>query len=258
MALFGWAFRRRRVLSVTQPAWDEFSLSSCDVNQFSAFCYTTRLGWVQPFLLWYESIQCFLLHNQVGMSSVFPSVMCTNSVLSVTQPGWDEFSLSFCDVNQFSAFCCTTRLRWVQSFLLWCLSFCDVNQFSAFCCTTRLRWVQSFLLWFHQWSFFIHHSSLVIHGILNHSSFIIHHSSFKSIKNQPKINPKSTKIGLGATRSGLDPFKRGSGSLSWDQLIFWGCPERNHHSGPKWWFRSRVRACQKVTKLIHFRKYHKS
>ena len=44
MALFSWAFRRRRVLSVTQPAWDEFSLSSCDVNQFSAFCYTTRSG----------------------------------------------------------------------------------------------------------------------------------------------------------------------------------------------------------------------
>ena len=41
---------------------------------------------------------------------VFPLVMWTNSVLSVTQPGWNECSLSFCNVNRFSAFCYTTRL----------------------------------------------------------------------------------------------------------------------------------------------------
>ena len=145
MALFSWAFRRRRVLSVTQPAWDEFSLSSCDVNQFSAFCYTTRLGWVQPFLLWYESIQCFLLHNQVGMSSVFPFVMWTNSLLSVTQLGWDEFSLSFCDVNQFSAFCWDGKLHFAvlplskSGWEQFSLFFFDVKQCSVLCWNGKLR-----------------------------------------------------------------------------------------------------------------------
>ena len=131
-SVFPFVKRSNSVLSVRQLGWDQFSLSFCDVNQFSTFCYTTRLGWVQvfvsdvnqfsascyttrlgwvqSFLLWCEPFQYFLLHKQVGMSSVFSFVMWTKSVLSITQPGWDEFSLSFCDVNQCSAFCYTTRL----------------------------------------------------------------------------------------------------------------------------------------------------
>ena len=38
----------------------------------------------------WETVQCFLLRNEVGM----------------------ELSLSFCKVNRFSAFCYTTRLEW--------------------------------------------------------------------------------------------------------------------------------------------------
>ena len=106
----------KTVLCDKQSGWEGFSLSFCDVSQCSAFCYTTKLGWVQSFLLWREPIQCFLLHNQVGMGSVFPFVKRTNSVLSVTQPSWDECSLSFCaGCDELS------------------LSFCDVNQCRAFC-----------------------------------------------------------------------------------------------------------------------------
>ena len=127
-SVFPFVMGTNSVLSVTHPGWDEFSLSICDVNLFSAFCYTARLGWVKSFLLWCERTLCFVLHNQVGMRSVFPFLWCepiqclllhnqigmgsvfpfvkrTNSVLSVTQPGWDELSLSFCAVNKFSAFC---------------------------------------------------------------------------------------------------------------------------------------------------------
>ena len=40
----------------------------------------------------FEEDECFLLNNQLGMSEVFPLVMWTNSVLSVTQLGRDHSS----------------------------------------------------------------------------------------------------------------------------------------------------------------------
>ena len=173
MALFGWAFRRRRVLSVTQPAWDEFSLSSCDVNQFSAFCYTTRSG-------------SFIIHHH------------------------SSFSIHHC-------------------------------------------------------SFGIHHLSFIIQKSMNNRWKIYQ----KSVKNRQKINPKSTKIGLGAPWSRLGgvqavmeasktPLREVLGADRVNSWFFEDVSNEITTLGQKWWFRSRVRACQKVTKLIDFRKYHKS
>ena len=150
MALFSWAFRRRRVLSVTQPAWDELSLSSCDVNQFSAFCYTTRLGWLQPFLLWYESIQCHMIFESIIKVRLawlrwgtvqFCLFRCNNAEFSVQMGNgsvcWDgeRFSLVFFDVTMQSSL-----LRWGT--VQFCLFRCNnvENRFSAFCYTTRLGW----------------------------------------------------------------------------------------------------------------------
>ena len=45
------------------------------------------------------------------------TLVWTNSVLSVTQPGWDEFSLSFCDMNHFSAVCWDGKLHFAALLL---------------------------------------------------------------------------------------------------------------------------------------------
>ena len=117
----------------------------------------------------------------------------------------------------------------------------------------------------HHSSFFIHHSSFIIH---HHSSFSIDHCSFgrhhlsfiiseideESMRNLSKINQKWTKNQCKSNQNrswtplepswscpGLqDPFKS-------EQLNFALTLERNGHSGEKWWFRSRVRACPKIS-----------
>ena len=47
----------------------------------------------------------------------------------------------------------------------------------------------------------------------------------------PKRSPKPPEAVMEASRKPLGPFKRGSGSWSCEQLIFWGCLERKHYFG---------------------------
>ena len=139
----------------------------------------------------------------------------------------------------------------------------------------RNSWdTQSFIV--HHSSFFIHHSSFIIHQhsslSIDHCSFGRHHLSFiiseideESMRKLWKINQKWTKNQCKSNQNrswtplepswscpGLqDPFKS-------EQLNFALTLERNGHSGEKWWFRSRVRAVQKVTSKIENRIYPKS
>ena len=109
------------------------------------------------------------------------------------------------------------------------LTFCNVNRFSAFCYSVFwawLGWSQFFPLWCERIPSCAKH---FFWGCLEPN----HHFKVKvviSFETSFKNPSEGTKI---AQKSFQDPFKRGSGSLSWEQLIFWGCPERNHHSGPK-------------------------
>ena len=68
---------------LSKPGWEQFSPFFFDVKQCSVLC-------------WDEKLRV--------------------AVLALSKPGWDEFSFSFCDVNL--AFCYTTRLGCVQTFLL--------------------------------------------------------------------------------------------------------------------------------------------
>ena len=81
--------------------------------------------------------------ESVGMSSVFPLVMWTKSVLSVTQLGRDHSSFINHQCHMIFESITKVRLAWLRRGMVQsCLFRCNnvVNRFSAFCYTTRLGW----------------------------------------------------------------------------------------------------------------------